>query len=239
MPSTKRDQRDQIGILPQQRQQPRRAVQIGEEMIEQHQRGVRIVGARQLLEQDRQQRLEMAARHLASQRAMAAGKPMPDDGRGFQRRAEAELGQPVQRLVVVGVGRKRQRRLVGAGRLFEQARIVALHLVEMVEQHLGEGVAIGKAEKAREALELGALGRQRLRLLVVDHLQPVLDRAQEAIGRFHVVARGLRRSSGPSLELVERGERVAVAQVADCARRRSIAGSARKTRSRECRRGRA
>ena len=29
-----REQRDQIGILPQQRQQPRRAVQLGEEMVE-------------------------------------------------------------------------------------------------------------------------------------------------------------------------------------------------------------
>ncbi len=67
---------------------------------------------------------------------------------------------------------------------------MALHLVEMVEQDLGEGVAVGKAEKAREPLEPGALGRQRLRLLVIDHLQPVLDRAQEDIGRLHVVARG-------------------------------------------------
>src|SRR4029078_174108 len=31
--------------------------------------------------------------------------------------------------------------------------------------------------------------RQGLGLLVIDHLQPVLDRAQEAIGRLHLVAR--------------------------------------------------
>ena len=45
----------------------------------------------------------------------------------------------------------------------------------------------------------------------MDHLQPVLDRAQEAIGRLHVVARvGL----DPAVfgQLVEGGERVAVAQ---------------------------
>ena len=104
----KSDQGDEIGILPQQRQQPRRPVQIGEETIEQHQRRVGIVGARQLLEQDRQQRFEMAARHLAAQRTMPAGKPVAHDRRGFQRRAEAELGQAFQRLAVVGVGRKRQ-----------------------------------------------------------------------------------------------------------------------------------
>ena len=70
----------------------------------------------------------------------------------------------------------------------------------------------GKAEEAREALDALALGRQHLRLLVVDHLQPVLDRAQEAIGRLHVVAGGL---VDPAVlgQLVERGERVAVAQM--------------------------
>ena len=35
-----RDQRNEIGVLPQQRQQPRGAMQIGEKLIEQHQRGV-------------------------------------------------------------------------------------------------------------------------------------------------------------------------------------------------------
>ena len=87
-----------------------------------------------------------------------------------------------------------------------------LHLLQMPEQHLGEGVAVGEAEEAREAFDALALGRQRLRLLVVDHLQPVLDRAQEAIGRLHVVARVV---VDPAVlgQLVERGERVAVAQM--------------------------
>ena len=66
---------------------------------------------------------------------------------------------------------------------------MALHLVEVIEQDLGEGIAAGVAEKARKTLELRAFGRQRLRLLVIDHLQPVLDRAQENVGGFHIVAR--------------------------------------------------
>ena len=74
-----RDQGKQIGFLPQQRQQPRRAVQISEEMVELHQRGVGVVGARQLLEQHRQQRLKMATRRIALERAMAARQPLPDD----------------------------------------------------------------------------------------------------------------------------------------------------------------
>ena len=81
----------------------------------------------------------------------------------------------------------------------------------MLEQHLGEGVAVGKAKKPREAFELRALGRQRLRLLVIDHLQAVLDRAQKDVSRLHLVARG---GVDPAViaELVERGERIAVAQ---------------------------
>ena len=49
-----RDQRDQVGVLPQQRQQARGGMQICEEMIETDHRAVGIVGARQLLEQRRQ-----------------------------------------------------------------------------------------------------------------------------------------------------------------------------------------
>ena len=113
--------------------------------------------------------------------------------------------------MVVGAGRERQFRLVDTGRLFEQARIVALHLVEMLEQNLGEGVAAGVPKKARETLKLRALGRQRLRLLVVDHLQPVLDRAQETVRGFHIVARG-RVDPAVVAELVEGGEGIAVAQ---------------------------
>ena len=80
----------------------------------------------------------------------------------------------------------------------------------MADQHGGEGVAVRVAEETGETLKPIALGRQRLRLLVVHHLQPVFDDTQEAIGRLHVVARvGLDPAVGD--ELVEGGKRVAVA----------------------------
>ena len=69
-----------------------------------------------------------------------------------------------------------------------------------------------KAEKAREALKLFSLGRQRLRLLVIHHLQAMLDRAQKTIGVLHVVAR-LGVDPAVVAKLVERRQRVAVAQV--------------------------
>jgi len=45
----------------------------------------------------------------------------------------------------------------------------------------GKGIAVRITEEARKSLELGAIAGQRLRLLVVDHLQPVFDPAQELI----------------------------------------------------------
>ena len=81
----------------------------------------------------------------------------------------------------------------------------------MADQHIGEGVAVRVAEETREPLQPLAFGRQDLRLLVVDHLQPVFDHAQETIGRLHGVARvGLDPAIGD--QLVEGGERVAIAQ---------------------------
>src|SRR3974390_1839506 len=82
----------------------------------------------------------------------------------------------------------------------------------MTKQNLGKGITVRKAEKARKALEPSALGRHRLRLRVVHHLKSVLARTQEAGGRLHVVAR---RCINPAVlfELVESGERVAIAQV--------------------------
>ena len=80
---------------------------------------------------------------------------------------------------------------------------MALHLAQMADQRLGEGVAILEAGKAREALEAFAIGRQRVGLVVGDHLQTVLDLAQEQIGRLEI---GARLGADPAA-LGERGQR--------------------------------
>ena len=69
----------------------------------------------------------------------------------------------------------------------EKTEIIAK---EKEDVRLRLAVTANELKKSRETLEPGAFGRQRLRLLVIDHLQTMLDRAQENIGRFHVVARG-------------------------------------------------
>ena len=60
---------------------------------------------------------------------------------------------------------------------------MALHDVEMTEQILREGRAAVIAEEMRKALHGLRLFRQRVGLLVGDHLQPVLDPPQELVGR--------------------------------------------------------
>ena len=82
------------------------------------------------------------------------------------------------------------RQLRRAGRIaLEQLAVMPLHDVEMAEQILGEGRAAFIAEEVRKALDgLGVVG-QRMGLLVRDHLQPVLDPAQELVGRRQFVAR--------------------------------------------------
>src|SRR3954453_5893151 len=81
----------------------------------------------------------------------------------------------------------------------------------MANEHGRERITVLITEKTCKALELGAIRRQSLRLLVVDHLQPVLDRAQEAIRRCQIVARG---GIDPAFlfELAQRGERLPSAQ---------------------------
>ena len=60
---------------------------------------------------------------------------------------------------------------------------MALHDVEMTEQILGKGRAALIAEEMRKALHRLGIVRQRMGLLVGDHLQPMLDPAQEFVGR--------------------------------------------------------
>ena len=80
-----------------------------------------------------------------------------------------------------------------AGRIaLEQLAVMPLHDVEMAEQILRKGCPALIAEEVRKALDgLGVFG-QRMGLLVRDHLQPVLDAAQE-LDRPPSVRRGPER----------------------------------------------
>ena len=58
---------------------------------------------------------------------------------------------------------------------------MALDLGELLDQSVGEGIGIGKARQRSHPAQFLRLVRQRVGLLIADHLQPVLDPAQEQI----------------------------------------------------------
>ena len=64
---------------------------------------------------------------------------------------------------------------------FEELHIVTLDGAQVRQQMPSEFVASGEAEKAREAGERIGIGRQRVGLLIGQHLQPVFDAAQEFV----------------------------------------------------------
>ena len=84
----------------------------------------------------------------------------------------------------------------------------------MAQQLRGEGLDRGKAHEGREPRQPGSVGGKRVRLRVVDHLQAVLDPAQEAVGGGEF-GRGLgadasglrqRRERIASFRLAQRGK---------------------------------
>ena len=66
-------------------------------------------------------------------------------------------------------------------RMLEQLGIVVLHRAELRHQRGRKCVAPLIAEKAGKMLHTAAVGRQRMGLLIGDHLQAVLDFAKKAI----------------------------------------------------------
>src|SRR3954465_2146260 len=93
----------------------------------------------------------------------------------------------------------------------------------MIKQDGGECVAAVKTEEARERLELLALVRQRVGLLVGHHLQPVLDLAQESI-RFAEIACRLAANPAALGQIFERHQRLAAAQLRMPASRDELLG---------------
>ena len=76
------------------------------------------------------------------------------------------------------------RQFLGVGRVpLEQLAIMPLHDIEMAKQIIRERRAARVTEKAREPLHSLDSVRQGMGLLVSDHLQPMLDPAQELVGR--------------------------------------------------------
>src|SRR5579871_818608 len=83
--------------------------------------------------------------------------------------------------------RRAERRL-----LLEQRGIVALHPRQMYKQRFREALDIVEPGKAGDLRKVLRYFRQRMRLLIVDHLKPMFEVAQEPVGVDQLRARPLR-----------------------------------------------
>jgi hypothetical protein len=104
-----REQRHQVRVAPQQREQARSAMQAGEKPVERHQRAVGIFRPRQMIDQHRNEFGEMRTRELASERAVGSGEPAAHRVADFERTVEAHRGELVQRRGVVFFRREGER----------------------------------------------------------------------------------------------------------------------------------
>ncbi len=119
--------------------------------------------------------------------------PASHDGGGGRCIAKAERPQRFQGAgIVVDAGEDQVATRAGkARRLFEQAGIVALDAAQALEQRLLERRGVRVSEEGGDGGDACFIVRHAVRLLVVDHLQAVLDPAQESVGFYHLVG-GLR-----------------------------------------------
>ncbi len=88
---------------------------------------------------------------------------------------------------------------------------MSLHGFELFRQCQTECLCVGKAEKAGDVRNFFRRFGHRMRLLVLDHLQPMFERPQKAIGILHV-ERGFFRHQLARAKCVQRRDSAALAQ---------------------------
>ena len=197
---------EQGGIGLEQREELNAGRQVAEEEIEVQQRLVGGGRAAQFLEQPRHQFGEQLSGASGRGRAKAAVVPASHDAGRGGRIAEAQRLEGLQRArIVVGAGEDQ----VAAGScearcLLEEIGIVAFHETKRLEQRVLKGARGVVAQEGRERGHAGLVGRDGMRLAVVDHLQAMLDTAQKTVGFGQLVGgfRGDVTGGGQCLERV-------------------------------------
>ena len=202
----------ELGVRLEEREELHARRQRFEKAVEAHEAGVGLRGARERLDDARRQFPQQFARARRARAAIAPGMPAAHrrgDGRTF---AEAEAGEGRERARIVLEPREHERAGAGlARRVLEQAAIMRGDRLEHAAQPCAECLAVREAHEGREPFPLVRVLGQRLGLLVGDHLQAVLDRAQEGVGGFEIGDR-LGRSTSRGGERLQRRDRRGHAQ---------------------------
>ena len=153
-----------------------RAGQPPDHVVQPVERSRRIGRLRQRAHQPRQQLLQRLARRRAAQRPHGAAAPPPDPCKRGVGIGKAHLHQLRRQLLrVVG-----QRRVLLRG---AQPVIIAPDPFDLGPQQVQQRRPVVQPVQPRDIVDARHRRRQFMRLAILHHLQPVLDRAQQAIGR--------------------------------------------------------
>ena len=200
------EQVEQARILIEQREQLHARRQAVEEFVEADEGGVGIGGPGQGREQRRHQLGQELARALAARRTIAAMVPGAHHRGHPHGVLEAELAQGRERLgIVLAAGEHEIARGAQSRLLLEQLGIVALDPPEVPFEVAYERIGAGIAEEGAERRQALVVARQGMGLLVLGHLQAMLDGPEKAVGVDHLLGDPV----GDPSRAGERAQRVA------------------------------
>ena len=159
-----------------------------EELVELQECRVGIGGAAQRFDQDRHQLGQDFAAALAAGRLGAASVPAAHDVRDPLRLTETEICECRQRIgIVLAAGENQITRGAQGWRLLEKMRVVALDGAQGAFERCREFPFVLETHEAGNRAKPLDAGGQLVGLLVVDHLQPVLEAAQELVSFAHLL----------------------------------------------------
>ena len=164
---------------------------LAERLIEIDERGVGIAGAGEGFEQRGNELCQNLAGARRLHRRPAAEMPAAHGLRRQRRIVEAHAAQSFQRLGIVGDAGENEVAggCVEARRVLEQFGVMRFDAVKLLRQRGGEFGVAGIAAEFGEARQRVFVRRQALRLLIVHHLQAMLDGAQIGVGDAQVLDR--------------------------------------------------
>src|SRR6516225_6579559 len=147
---------------------------------------------------------ELRSRKGAFQAIISGRMPVPNQPGYLKRLAEAHCAESVECFVIVATSRKAQARTLAASRavMLEKSGVMSLHVAQMHEHRSGEIIPARKPGKSGKLPHPFLIGRQRVDLLVGNHLQPILNSAQETISGGKVAVR-LRINPTSGIQCVE------------------------------------
>ena len=189
------DQRiEDVEIVEQQRENLHPGGQSREKPFKRKESFVGLAGLRQSLQQGRHQLGEQPAGAFGAGRAQAALVPMHDRGADFRAALEPKLVEGFNSCGMrldAGEHHRPETRFGNIGG-FKQPVIALADTFKSRQQFFAEGVRVLRAGKNRHPFDVFRGLRHTVGLLVIHHLQAMLDMAQIAIGGAHLIAVRLR-----------------------------------------------